>query len=111
MKAFPIPVVALGPGTQTEDENLDYLPMPKDMDTSAFEITQPLSKRDKVRAEALAASREAAAGGARAHEEAWGEREARVRGGGPKARFQAKARMRCETVYSLDSRDIFTHAL
>lgn len=33
MKAFPIPVVALGPGTQTEDENLDYLPMPKDMDT------------------------------------------------------------------------------
>ena len=33
MKAFPIPVVALGPGTQTEDESLDYLPMPKDMDT------------------------------------------------------------------------------
>ena len=33
MKAFPIPVVALGPGTQSEDENLDYLPMPKDMDT------------------------------------------------------------------------------
>jgi hypothetical protein len=28
--------------------------LPKDMDTSAFEITQPLSKRDKVRAEALA---------------------------------------------------------
>ena len=33
MKAFPVPVVALGPGTQTEDESLDYLPMPKDMDT------------------------------------------------------------------------------
>jgi len=33
MKAFPIPVVALGPGTQTEDEGLDYLPMPKDMYT------------------------------------------------------------------------------
>lgn len=33
MKAFPIPLVALGPGTQTEDESLDYLPMPKDMDT------------------------------------------------------------------------------
>lgn len=33
MKAFPIPVVALGPGTQTEEETLDYLPMPKDMDT------------------------------------------------------------------------------
>lgn len=32
MKAFPIPVVALGPGTQTEDEALDYMPMPKDMD-------------------------------------------------------------------------------
>ena len=33
MKDFPIPVVALGPGTQTEDETLDYLPMPKDMNT------------------------------------------------------------------------------
>jgi len=35
MKAFPIPVVSsldlLGPGTQVEDETLDYLPMPKDM--------------------------------------------------------------------------------
>ncbi|MDP3134564.1 MAG: hydrogenase expression/formation protein, partial [Burkholderiaceae bacterium] len=33
MKNFPIPVVALGPGTQLEEETLDYLPMPKDMDT------------------------------------------------------------------------------
>ncbi|AOW14736.1 hydrogenase [Hydrogenophaga crassostreae] len=33
MKAFPIPVVALGPGTQIEDETLDYLPMPRDMNT------------------------------------------------------------------------------
>lgn len=33
MKDFPIPVVALGPGTQTEDETLDYMPMPKDMNT------------------------------------------------------------------------------
>jgi hydrogenase-1 operon protein HyaF len=33
MKSFPIPVVALGPGTQTEDESLDYVSMPKDMDT------------------------------------------------------------------------------
>lgn len=33
MKDFPIPLVAIGPGTQTEDESLDYLPMPKDMDT------------------------------------------------------------------------------
>lgn len=33
MKTFPIPLVALGPGTHTEDESLDYLPLPKDMDT------------------------------------------------------------------------------
>jgi hydrogenase-1 operon protein HyaF len=33
MKPFPIPVVALGPGAQTEDDALDYLTMPKDMDT------------------------------------------------------------------------------
>lgn len=33
MKDFPIPVVALGPGTQTEDETLEYMPMPKDMAT------------------------------------------------------------------------------
>lgn len=32
MKEFPIPLVALGPGTHTEDETLDYMPMPKDMD-------------------------------------------------------------------------------
>ncbi len=33
MKPFPIPVVALGPGTQSEDETLDYMSMPKDMNT------------------------------------------------------------------------------
>lgn len=33
MKDFPIPLVALGPGTHTEDETLDYLPLPKDMAT------------------------------------------------------------------------------
>ncbi|MDR2155570.1 MAG: hydrogenase expression/formation protein [Burkholderiaceae bacterium] len=33
LKPFPIPVVALGAGVQIEDEQLDYLPMPKDMDT------------------------------------------------------------------------------
>lgn len=33
MKPFPIPVVALGPGTQSEDETLDYVSMPKDMNT------------------------------------------------------------------------------
>jgi len=33
MKPFPIPLVALGPGTQSEDETLNYVSMPKDMDT------------------------------------------------------------------------------
>jgi hydrogenase-1 operon protein HyaF len=33
MKPFPIPLVALGAGSQSEDEQLDYLSMPKDMDT------------------------------------------------------------------------------
>jgi hydrogenase-1 operon protein HyaF len=33
MHAFPIPVVALGPGSQQEDETLDYLPMPHEMRT------------------------------------------------------------------------------
>jgi len=34
MKPFPLPVIAaLGPGSQAEDESLDYLPMPKGMDT------------------------------------------------------------------------------
>lgn len=33
MHPFPIPVIALGPGSQQEDETLDYLPMPHDMRT------------------------------------------------------------------------------
>jgi len=33
MHAFPIPVVALGPGSQQEGETLDYLSMPHDMRT------------------------------------------------------------------------------
>jgi len=37
MKPFPIPVVPadlpLGPGAHNEEEHLDYLPMPRDMDT------------------------------------------------------------------------------
>lgn len=33
MHAFPVPVVALGPGSQQEDETLDYLPLPNDMRT------------------------------------------------------------------------------
>ncbi|NCS61064.1 MAG: hydrogenase expression/formation protein, partial [Rhodoferax sp.] len=34
MKPFPIPVVAdLGPGTQSEDDTLDYITMPQGMET------------------------------------------------------------------------------
>ena len=33
MKDFPIPLVAIGPGTQPEDEKLDYVHMPTDMGT------------------------------------------------------------------------------
>lgn len=33
MKAFPIPVVSFGPDAPADDEALDYLPLPKDMDT------------------------------------------------------------------------------
>lgn len=33
MNPFPIPVVALGPGSQPEDESLHYLPMPREMRT------------------------------------------------------------------------------
>lgn len=33
MKQFPIPVVALGPGSQTEEVELEYITMPKGMET------------------------------------------------------------------------------
>lgn len=33
MKDFPIPVVSVGPGSQLEEEVLDYLPMPQGMET------------------------------------------------------------------------------
>ncbi|MBV8619287.1 MAG: hydrogenase expression/formation protein [Curvibacter sp.] len=33
MKDFPIPVVGIGPGSQTEDDTLAYMPMPQGMDT------------------------------------------------------------------------------
>lgn len=33
MQAFPIPVVALGPGAHSEDETLDYVHLPQDMGT------------------------------------------------------------------------------
>ena len=53
MKDFPIPLVALGPGTQTEDQSLDYLPMPKDMDTYRPPVLpepEELAGRDAARA-------------------------------------------------------------
>ena len=33
MKDFPIPVVTIGPGSQVEDDVLDYMPMPQGMET------------------------------------------------------------------------------
>lgn len=33
MKDFPIPVRTIGPGSQVEDETLDYMPMPQGMET------------------------------------------------------------------------------
>lgn len=33
MKDFPIPVRTIGPGTQLEDETLEYMPMPQGMET------------------------------------------------------------------------------
>ncbi len=33
MKDFPIPVVAFGPGSQIEDETLEFMPMPSGMET------------------------------------------------------------------------------
>lgn len=37
MRDFPIPVVAFGPGSQPEEEGVDYLPMPQEMET----LSQP----------------------------------------------------------------------
>jgi hydrogenase-1 operon protein HyaF len=38
MKDFPIPVVAAGPGSQSEDEALQYMPLPAAMSTFAFPV-------------------------------------------------------------------------
>jgi len=38
MKEFPIPVVAVGPGSQPEDEELQYLPLPSSMMTFALPV-------------------------------------------------------------------------
>ncbi len=55
MQAFPIPVVALGetrgPGSQQEDETLDYLPMPHDMRTyQAPILPEPEEVRERAEA-------------------------------------------------------------
>lgn len=53
MKDFPIPVVAIGPGTQVEDDTLDYLPMPNDMGTYRPPVLpepEELNGRDGARA-------------------------------------------------------------
>ena len=57
MHAFPIPVVAamqtLGPGSQQEEETLDYLPMPHDMRTYQTPILpEPEEVRDRTAARA-----------------------------------------------------------
>ena len=78
MIAVPIPVVALGPGTQTEDESLDYLPMPKDMDTyrapmlpEPEEIAGRLAARDAL-CQVLALLDQAADGAAGGQVSLWG---------------------------------------
>ncbi|MCP5277399.1 MAG: hydrogenase expression/formation protein [Thiobacillus sp.] len=49
MHAFPIPVVALGPGSHLEEETLDYLPMPHDMRTYQTPILpEPEEVRDRT---------------------------------------------------------------
>ncbi len=68
MKPFPIPVVPFGPGSQTEDETLDYMSMPTGMDTyRPPQLPEPeaLAGRSgalRVLHEVLEALREAAAG-------------------------------------------------
>jgi len=58
MNDFPIPVRAIGPGSQPdEDAGLDFLPMPRDMNT--FAMPRVPEKADGA---ALAASRDALAG-------------------------------------------------
>lgn len=54
MKPFPIPVVSLGPGALSEDESLDYLPMPADMATyRAPVLPEPEEITGRVRARAV----------------------------------------------------------
>lgn len=58
MKPFPLPVVALGPGTHSEEETLDYLPMPKEMNT--FEPPRLPEHEDLIGHDALRPVLEAA---------------------------------------------------
>lgn len=54
MKPFPIPVVPLGPGALSEDESLDYLPMPADMATyRAPVLPEPEEIAGRVQARAV----------------------------------------------------------
>jgi hydrogenase-1 operon protein HyaF len=49
MHSFPIPVVALGLGSQQEDESLEYMSMPKDMHTFRLpELPEPEEVRDRA---------------------------------------------------------------
>ncbi len=53
MHAFPIPVVALGPGSQQDDETLNYLAMPHDMRTyHAPILPEPEEVRERTAARA-----------------------------------------------------------
>ncbi|MBL8305999.1 MAG: hydrogenase expression/formation protein [Rubrivivax sp.] len=68
MKPFPVPVVAFGPGSQPEDEGLDYMTMPAGMETyrppSVPEPEELAGRRGAVRVlhEVLEALRRAEAG-------------------------------------------------
>jgi len=64
MKSFPIPVVALGPGSQSnEDDDLSFLPMPREMHTFGLghmPTSEDARGRDEARA-VLAWAQQAAA--------------------------------------------------
>jgi hydrogenase-1 operon protein HyaF len=49
MKEFPIPVTMIGPGSQVEDETLEYMPMPQGMETfRAPVLPEPEEVADRV---------------------------------------------------------------
>ena len=69
MQPFPIPGVTIGPGSQVEDVELDYMPMPQGMQTYAMPILPEreeltaLQPAQRVLRAVLAATRLAAGGG------------------------------------------------